>query len=589
MSANRGWKGAFPLVAIASIVACSTSRSDFVNDTPSLTPDAGEADAAVPPACGMRCSRDLHAVVDSCSEQVLETCPTDFGCAAGKCVPACESAAASQGSVGCSFWAVPPDVQDFGQTSCYAAFIANTWSTPVTVSAEFRGGPLDVSKSIYRASTKDGGIAYEPFDGAIPPGEVGIVFLAQGKQSDAKYPDDWIGCPAGVNVAHRGNVIEDHKTSIYDAFHLSTDVPVSAYSIFPYGGARSYVPSATLLLPSSSWGTNYVLVDGYASSYSFSFVQIVAQEDDTEVRMRPAVDVKDSTDTVSGSVVGGPKGFVWTQTLKRGQVLELAQDDSLAGTPIETSRPVAVFGGTQCVDIPSGKAACDSLQQQMPSIQQWASAYSAVPYESRRAEVLPRPTESVMWKVVGAREGTILTYEPAPPKNAPTTLGSGQTVTFDSDVPFTVKSQGNEYPFYLSVFMTGSTVYGTHGDPDFVNVIPDEQFLDHYVFFVDYTYADSNLTVIRRKDANGFHDVTLDCLGAVTEWKPLGTDGSTEYAWVEVTSSRAPVGNCSYGRHEASSDGPFGLYVWGLDKDASYGFPAGAGSRPISPYTISIH
>jgi hypothetical protein len=47
-----------------------------------------------------------------------------------------------------------------------------------------------------------------------------------------------------------------------------------------------------------------------------------------------------------------------------------------------------------------------------------------------------------------------------------------------------------------------------------VNIIPDEQFLDRYVFFVDYTYADSNLTFVRRKDENGFHDVRLSSVAA---------------------------------------------------------------------------
>ncbi|WP_275936668.1 hypothetical protein [Labilithrix luteola] len=102
-------------------------------------------------------------------------------------------------------------------------------------------------------------------------------------------------------------------------------------------------------------------------------------------------------------------------------------------------------------------------------------------------------------------------------------------------MPFSVKSQDADHPFHLAVYMSGSQTYKTRGDPDFVNLIPDDQFLDHYVFFVDHTKAG----------------------------KPVAT----------------PAGSCTYGRHEATSDGPFMVYVWGLDVDASYGFPAGAGSR----------
>ena len=104
-------------------------------------------------------------------------------------------------------------------------------------------------------------------------------------------------------MAWRGTLASEHRTSIYKAFHLRTDVPVSAYSLFPYGGAKSYLPAATLLLPTSSWSTNYVLVDGWKANAGAPFVQIVAHEDDTEIRLRPQVDIRDGAG-VSGAVRG---------------------------------------------------------------------------------------------------------------------------------------------------------------------------------------------------------------------------------------------------------------------------------------------
>jgi IgGFc binding protein len=593
MSLLSPWKSAVVVGFVATVfVACSSSKEGFLTKPQEFgTPDSG-TDAAPPPpsSCeGRRCSRDLHSVVDGCTGETLETCASELGCALGKCVSACESAAASQGSIGCSFWAVPPDTAPFSVNSCHAAFMANTWNTPVKVTAEYGSDPLDISQSVYRASiAEDGRVLYERIDGPIPPGEVGIVFLAQGEQRAGD--DDYIACPEGVNVAFRGTVIEEHRTSLYKAFHLSTDVPVSAYSIFPYGGAKSFVPSATLLIPSPSWDSNYFLIDGWKAQSYFPVIQIVAQEDDTEVRIRPIAAIKEGV-----GVPGAAKGFVHSWKLNRGQVLELAQTETLAGSPIETSHPVAIFGGNQCVDLPdTNVGACDSLHQQIPPLRQWASRYSAVPYKSRRVGLQgsgPTP-EAVLWKVSGARDGTVLSYDPEPPEGAPMTLAAGQSVTFSSSFPFTVKSQSNDYPFYVGIYMTGAGKYATLGDPDYVNVIPDEQFLDRYIFFVDFTYADSTLTFIRRKDANGFHDVTLDCYGTITGWQPLGTDGSIEYAWVELTKNRkgvsTPSGTCSYGRHEATSDGGFGLYTWGLDAYASYGFPAGAGSRPTTPYTVEV-
>ena len=583
MKLSLRWSLGIVFGALATIVACSTSDKGFdTTPTPLIDPEAGSLEAGPPEACaGKRCSRDLHSVLDGCTDQTIQACADTQGCADGACVSACDSAAKSQGSIGCSFWTVPPDVQQAGQNSCYAAFVANTWNTPVHVTAEYGADPLDISTSVYSAATNpDGTVAYTSLGTTIAPGEVGIVFLSQG---DSVPGNEWIGCPPGVNVAFHGTPITNHASSIYKAFHVVTDAPVSAYSIFPYGGALSYIPTATLLIPSSSWSTNYFLVDGWpGDTSSYPFVQIVAQQDNTEIRMKPSVAIKDGV-----GVAGTPKDFLATWTLNRGQVLELAQLDSLAGTPISTNYPVAVFGGSQCVDIPSSNVA--ALQQQIAPVSQWASRYSAVPYESRRNAVTPYLPEAVIWKIVGARDGTTLTYDPAPPRDAPTTLKAGQIATFTSEVPFVVSSQSNDYPIYVAVYMSGATNYGTQGDPDFVSVVPDDQFLDHYVFFVDHTYADSNLTVVRHRDVDGFHDVNLDCLGAVTGWQPLGGDSTVEYAWVDLTRKKANVGNCSYGRHEASSDGPFMLYVWGLDFCASYGFPAGAGSRPTSPYTVDVH
>ncbi|MDF2693895.1 MAG: hypothetical protein K0S65_2278 [Labilithrix sp.] len=574
---------ALSTLLFTGFVACSTKQRGFDPPPPPLIE---QIDASVPDArsCeGRRCSRDLHTVLDGCSGDVVETCREDQGCGAGKCLTPCEAVSLAQGSLGCSFWTTPPDAHLASDASCFAAFVANTWSTPATVRASFGSDPLDVSRSVYRAIPSGSGVRYERIEGPIPPGEVGIVFLSQGEPG--ANSSAYIGCPAGVDVAWHGTAVVQHATSVYRAFHLETDVPVSAYSMFPYGGAQSYIPSATLLLPTTSWGTNYILVDGYdGKTDDPPFVQVVAQEDDTIVKIRPQVEIHDGPE-----VKGTRQGIVGSWTLQRGQVLEFHQDGSLAGSPLEANHPVALFGGTQCPYIPANIQACDTLQQQIAPINQWGSTYSAVPYKSRRGSSLP---EAVVWRIGAARDGTTLTYEPTRPQGAPLTLSSGQFVYFEAEHNFRVRSQDADYPIYLATFMTGAERYQTDGDPDFVNIVPDEQFLDSYVFFVDHTYANSSLTVVRKKDAKGFHDVNLDCLGTITGWQPLGNDGDVELTWIDMSRAGSPVknatGTCGYGRHEASSDGPFALYVWGIDYAASYGYPAGAGSRPTSPFRIVV-
>src|SRR6187399_685213 len=101
---------------------------------------------------------------------------------------------------------------------------------------------------------------YVPFlNGQLSAGQVAVVFLAQ-------FGGAFAPCPAGVNVAFTSTDAAAHGTSIGDAFHLSTSAPTVVYDIFPYGGGQSAATSATLLLPTTAWDTNYIAVDAFRKS-----------------------------------------------------------------------------------------------------------------------------------------------------------------------------------------------------------------------------------------------------------------------------------------------------------------------------------
>ncbi len=580
-----------------AILAACSSREPITDRTP---PGFGDTDGG---ACADRkCSSDLHRIVNTCvdaGETVVETCPEDQGCGGGKCVDACESARLSKGSIGCSFWALPPDDGLYAPGACFAAMIANTWTRPITLQAEYGSEPLDISKSTYIATRDADGTTYTLLAGALAPGEVALVFLAQ----DDKPPHVSLArCPADVTPALMVDPIA-HGTAKTRAFHITTDAPVSAYSIFPYGGAASQYPTATMLLPESSWETSYIGVStanvsrlGQPGTEPRT-LQIVAAEDDTTVEMRARADVPGTADVAS--VAQGEKQ---TWTLSRGQVLQITQRDNLTGSPIVANKPVGVFGGAGCTYLPGEYDYCDITQQQIAPSSQWGSEYALVPFAPRVQSLTGEARELVPYGLVGAVDGIRLTYEPERPLGAPETLDAGQAVSFFTDVPFIVRSQDAAHPFHAAVYMTGSRFRGgagqprddlnpgqqpgTLGDPDFVTAVPSGQFLERYVFFADYTYPDTSFTLVRRKTERGFLPVELACAGEVTGWKPLGTAGEYEYAWVQITKNFAPAtfekGECGYGRHEATSAGPFSLTVWGVGRDASYGYPGGTGSRSIN-------
>jgi IgGFc binding protein len=567
--------------------ACGSDRIEF-RQVPSPGP-LGDQDAA--PACSetVRCSRDLKQVIHRfCdgTEKVVD-CDPGLGCGGGACVDACTSAELSKGSIGCSFATLPPDEPGSARGSCFAAIVANVWDRPVSLQATLGAEPIDIGQSTYYAEMNGTSVEYTRVNGAIDPGKVAIVFLSE---ADGGGGFGFIPCPTAVVPALKQDPIL-HKTARTRAFRITTDAPVSAYSMWPYGGADSATPSATLLLPISSWDKNYIAVSTWNPDPGAPNIQIIGAEDNTTVKMRPNVNI------IGGvGIEGTTEGQTQTWTINRGEVLQITQRADTTGSPIEADKPIGLFGGSECTFLMG--SACDVTQQQIPPVSQWGREYALVPWRPRAAAGTGTTTarETLPWRFVGAKNGTKLTYDPARPGGAPETLEAGQVVTFVASELVTVRAQDDKHPFYAGMFMTGGIRIANQtpnagpaiGDPDFVNVVPSEQFLDHYIFFVDHTYPESTLTLVRRKTETGFKPVTLDCAGEITDWQPLGLSGEYEYAWVYLTKASQPQRfgdggtTCGYGRREAQSDGPFSVYVWGTDVYASYGYAGGMGSRPLS-------
>ena len=617
------WAGAGALVALGWVTAAGCGSSHPVqyggddggsgsgggsngDDGPGSFGDSSGSSGG---ACnGTHCSSDLRSVID-CNGNVISTCPSDQGCDNNMCVPACQAAADAKGSLGCDFYAVDPDSGSGlvgADGGCYAAYIANTWDTAVTIAVDYGGTSMDPSTFAYIPTGSGASITYAPLANAsLPAGQVAIVFL-NGTPNASAGPGLKITCPSSITPAIGNKDAAAHGTALGTAFHISTSEPVAAYDIFPYGGGQSALTSATLLLPSTAWGTNYVAVTamgGGLGPEDEPWVEIVGQQDGTMVTINPVAAIVGGT-----GVAAGPKGTPTTYTVNKGQVLQFVQDAALDGSILQSTSPVGVWGGKTSLSI---QACCDdTAHQQIPPVSALGSEYVGVRYRNRYSGT----EESPPWRIIGGADGTVLSWDPAAPSGAPTTLSLGQVAQFNSNGPFVVSSQDATHPFYVSAHMTGGEVYdpgytnGTangspgdgRGDAEFVNVIPPGEFQSSYVFFTDPTYPETDLVIIRTQGPSGFDDVTLDCAGALTGWQPIGTSGKYEYTRFDLsTGNFQGTGNCNNGRHEITSKIPFGVTVWGWGSAAtgqqgqgfytqyvSYAYPAGAAVQPINTVVI---
>ena len=569
-----------PLCLLGACGAETRRSTGDMNEGADLSASSGPDQAM---SCAA-CSSDLHQVLD-CAGNVLTTCADDQGCSPTKgCVPACEAAAENRTSIGCEYFAPAPPVLTSG-ISCYAAFVANTWGAPVTISVDRAGTTLDLSGFAVLPSGNGQAITYAPLTGGIlPVDSVAILFLSS-KGTD---------CPGGrkavLNAGFTG-------TAFGDAFRISTTAPVVVYDIYPYGGGSSATTSATLLLPTSSWDKSFVAATIPATTdLAYPWIGFIASEDDTHITLKPKAAI-----TGGAGIMGGAAGSTLNYTLSRGRYLQLEQPNDVSGSGIVADKPIAVFGGDALAHLPLGSIAADGFHQQIPPSSSLASRYAAVRYRNRIAGV----EESPPWTFIGVADGTTLSFDP-PQTGAPTTLSAGQLVRWNAPGPFVVTSQDDQHPFYFAQHMTGCGLVGGNesplgctGDPEWVNVVSPAQYLRRYVFFTDPTYPTTSLVFVREKGGGGaFADVKLDCVGTLAGWLPVGTAGEYEYAYVDLVHGNfAKQGSCDNGRHLAESAAPFGLTVWGWGSNESVGFsstavsyayPAGQSVRLLNSVSVDV-
>jgi hypothetical protein len=297
-----------------------------------------------------------------------------------------------------------------------------------------------------------------------------------------------------------------------------------------------------------------------------------------------------------------PANAVTQFTIGAGEILQWLSADP-TGAVLQSSQPIGMWTGSTYLRVATATSPSaggqDSAHQQVPHVGALGHEYVAPSVVTRRASLQP---ESVPYRVLGVVDGTQLTWEPSTPAGAPTQLSAGQVVEFETTEMLVVRSQDEDHPFAVSQYMPGAIDMDRPGcsptppfpglncglgDEEWVVLQPPAQFLQRYVFFTDPTYATTNLVITRVKGGQDFADVTVECLGVVTGWQPVGNTGDYEVAHVDLIRGTTGVTpDCATSRHEAFSDGAFGIVVWGTDYYASYGYPAGGNIGTINDVVV---
>jgi len=538
----------------------------MTTDTQPTTGQTETGEVTDTDACLAKCSPDLTQVLD-CQDAIIEECKDGCDPETLSCIDPCQMSR----SVGCEFYPTRMSVNSF--SSCFAVFVVNTSDTPAHIQAAFAKSPLAVGSHAFLPEGAGPDLEYQPYDEGegLAPGGVAVLFLVENALGQCPKP----AATTMASMAGTGKGL---------SFHLTTDVPVAAYQVQPYG-YESALTGASLLVPTSGWGTSYIAVNANQGLEEFEYfpsLNILGMEDDTQVSLTPVVDLEGG-----GGIPSASAGETVQFTVNAGVYAQITQFEELSGSRISADKPIGLLGGHECMQVPLGQGWCDHGEQMIPPVRALGHEYVGVMHK-------PRTEEGSFWRLFGVVDDTELSW--SEDVGGPASLGQGEVVEWENDIPFTVASQDKEHPFMLFNLMGGSIWLHESdgvGDPDLVLNYSPEQYEKRYVFVADPNFAETHLVIVRKQENGSFHEVELDCAGNLGNWTPVGEG----YEWTRVeltTGNFESIGNCSAGSHEVVSEGPFGLWVWGWgssDESAwtpnlSYGHPGGMNVRQVNNVAI---
>ena len=477
---------------------------------------------------GLRRCADLETI-EECDPQgqefqEAEHCILGTECDEGACADLCTINNKERTYLGCEYWSLDLDNYDTASGELHAVVVSNPNE--------------DLEAVITVEQTDVGELSFDQV--TVPPLGLEIFPLPHSSIS--------------------GSIINS------ESYKVISTVPVTMHQFNPLNKPHVYSNDGTLLLPAHVMGEEYLAmswVHREDRSTIRGFITILnTSEQPTELTVIP------SANTVQGPNV--PSLSAWEEvdfTLQPGELLNLetlGEGDDLTGTEINSTLPVAVFGGHECANVLLGVDRCDHIEMQIFPIHSWGQNYIGTKF-------FPRGPEPDVYRVMASEDGTTVRTDPIIPDLNDAVLNRGEWIQFQTWFPLVIEAS---HPIMVGQYMVGANWLGIHsdcedeygistgiGDPAFSLLVPIEQFRADYIVLTPQDYLDDYLDVVVPEGAT----VIMD--GEVLEFDepfPVG-DGDYFVATVRVDD----------GPHFLSSEHPFGLVAYGYECHVSYAYPGG--------------
>ena len=346
-----------------------------------------------------------------------------------------------------------------------------------------------------------------------------------------------------------GSDIQTSDTVENLGIHVTADAEVTVYGLNQITASTD----AYLGLPTDILGTEY-LVEGYENVDIVEGTEfaVVATQDGTTVTINPTV-------TTNGHTAGTP----YTVSLDQGHTYQLRNEDAhpadLSGSIVTSDKPIAVFGGHQCANIPMGYYACDHIVEELPPTSTWGKSFVTEPLATR--------TGGDTFRYLADTDNTTVQVNGAPVA----TLNRGQLFEQILTAPSVITS---DKPILVTQYSNSTTFDGATSDPFEVLVPPFEQFLNSYTVTTP---------------ATGFTENFINVVAPTASLATINLDGvpvpGGSFTPIPDSTFSAAQLAVALGSHTLDGAQPFGVTVYGFAQADSYGYPGGLSLAPVATVT----
>ncbi len=259
-----------------------------------------------------------------------------------------------------------------------------------------------------------------------------------------------------------------------------------------------------------------------------------------------------------------------TITLNSMETYQIESGNDLTGTRITSSKPLSVFSGHACGNVPNDHSSCDHLVEQVPPTVTWGSKFLVASLDGR--------SSGGRIRVLSAQAANVVVNCNTDVSVSEFQLESGGSFR-EFELPInSFCSIESTSPVLVAQYAYGDESDGV-GDPFMMIIPPIEQYTNNYLVKVPPDFTSNYVAMYVSSEFFQTAQILLDN-SVVTGWQNVTCSSGEVCGHISRTNTtNVPTGAHSI-RHQNSS-AVLGVSMYGFANRRAYGFPGGMRLSPI--------